>query len=107
MSAEHHAIDVYESTIFSKQLAKLSEEQLKIVEDEIDKIIDAPELGERKVGDLDYLWVHKFKIEGLLVLLGYSWVEGKLELYLLNIGPHENFYQQIKKRRKADIQLIK
>lgn len=107
MPAEQNEIDVYESNTFSKQIANLSEKQLKVVEDEIDKIIDDPEIGERKVGDLSYLWVHKFKLEGQLVLLGYSWVENKLELYLLNVGPHENFYQQVKKRRKADIQLIK
>lgn len=107
MPAEQNEIDVYESNTFSKQIANLSEKQLQVVEDEIDKIIDNPEIGERKVGDLSYLWVHKFKLEGQLVLLGYSWVENKLELYLLNVGPHENFYQEVKKRRKADIQLIK
>lgn len=107
MSAEQNEIDVYESNLFSKQIAKLSEKQVKGVEDEIDKIIDDPEIGERKVGDLSYLWVHKFKLEGQLVLLGYSWVESKLELYLLNVGSHENFYQEVKKRRKADIRLIK
>lgn len=106
MCAEQNAIDVYESNTFTKQLAKLSDEQLKVIEDEIDKLIDNPELGERKVGDLSYLWVHKFKLEGQLVLLGYSWVENKLELYLLNISSHENFYQEVKKRRKADIRLI-
>ena len=107
MSAEQNEIDVYESNLFSRQIAKLSEKQVKVVEDEIDKIIDDPETGERKVGDLSHLWVHKFKLDGQLVLLGYSWVENKLELYLLNIGPHENFYQEVKKRRKADIRLMK
>ena len=107
MSAEQNEIDVYESNTFSKQIANLSEKQVKVVEDEIDKVIDNPEIGERKVGDLSYLWVHKFKLEGQLVLLGYSWVESKLELYLLSVGPHENFYQEVKKRRKADIRLIK
>ncbi len=107
MPAEQNGIDVYESSLFTKQIAKLSEKQLKVVEDEIDKIIDDPEIGERKVGDLSHLWVHKFKLEGQLVLLGYCWIENKLELYLLNLGPHENFYQEVKKRRKADMRLMK
>ncbi|MGP7732856.1 type II toxin-antitoxin system RelE/ParE family toxin [Oceanimonas smirnovii] len=107
MPAEQREIDVYESNLFTKQLSRLSVVQVKVVEDEIDKIIENPELGERKVGDLSHLWVHKFKLDGQLVLLGYSWVENKLELYLLNIGPHENFYQEAKKRRKADIRLLK
>ncbi len=40
------------------------------------------------------------------VLLGYSWLDDKLELYLLSIGPHENFYTDQKKHRKADLKLI-
>ncbi|MCG7587850.1 type II toxin-antitoxin system RelE/ParE family toxin [Photobacterium sp. OFAV2-7] len=107
MSEEQNEIDVFESRRFEKALGKLSESHLVIVEDEIEKIIADPEIGEQKKGDLSHLWVHKFKIESQQVLLGYSWVENKLELYLLNIGPHENYYQQMKKSRKADLKLIK
>ncbi|WP_320819138.1 type II toxin-antitoxin system RelE/ParE family toxin [Thalassolituus sp.] len=53
------------------------------------------------------LWVHKFKINGQLTLLGYSWTEyGKLTLYLLSIGSHENFYETVKARQYADINLM-
>ncbi|HCE5244026.1 TPA: type II toxin-antitoxin system RelE/ParE family toxin [Vibrio parahaemolyticus] len=108
MSDEQSAsdIDVYETRSFEKQMAKLSESQCEVVEDEIDKLIDNPELGTRKRGDLSHLWVHKFKMDNQEVLLGYSWVEDKLELYLLNIGPHENFYTEMKRRRKADLKVI-
>jgi hypothetical protein len=41
------------------------------------------------------------------VLLGYSWKAAKLELHLLNLGPHENFYQTAKKRRDADLKIIR
>ena len=53
--------------------------------------------GEQKKGDLSYLWVHKFKIEGKELLLGYSWVEHKLQLHLLTVGTHENYYQKNEK----------
>lgn len=99
-------IDVFESRSFEKQMNKLSEAQCEVVEDEIDKIIENPELGTRKKGDLSHLWVHKFKMDNQEVLLGYSWIEDKLELYLLNVGPHENFYTAMKKRRKADLKMI-
>ncbi|PCJ31322.1 MAG: hypothetical protein COA90_06640 [Gammaproteobacteria bacterium] len=52
MSEEQNQIDVYESRRFEKALSKLSEAQLKLVEDEIEKIIDEPEIGEVKKGDL-------------------------------------------------------
>jgi len=106
MSEQQKEIEVYQSNLFEKQLKKLSEQDLSLVEDEIDKVIENPEIGERKKGDLSYLWVHKFKMNGQLVLLGYSWQETKFELYLLSVGPHENFYENMKTRRKADLKLI-
>jgi len=99
-------IDVYQTRVFEKALNKLSDSDCAIVEDEIDKIIADPELGELKKGDLSYLRVHKFLLHKQQVLLGYSWVEDKLELYLLNIGSHENFYRDAKKRSKSDLKFI-
>lgn len=99
-------IDVYQSRRFEKALNKLPEAQLKVVEDEIDRIISEPLVGEVKKGDLNFLRVHKFQLNNQQVLLGYSWVERQMELYLLSIGPHENFYIDQKKHRKADLKLI-
>ena len=107
MSDEQKEIEVYQSRRFEKTLDKLSDEQLAIVEDEIDRIIADPEIGEAKKGDLSHIRVHKFKSGPQLYLLGYSWIEDRLELYLLNFGSHENFYTDMKKRRKADLKLIK
>ncbi|GAB1103328.1 MAG: hypothetical protein Sw2LagTSB_12180 [Shewanella algae] len=106
MSEEQNEVDVYESRRFERALNKLSHAQQKVVDDEIDKIIDNPELGAIKKGDLSHLRVHKFNMENQQVLLGYSWIEHKLELYLLNIGPHENFYAQMKEHRKRDLKLV-
>ena len=107
MSEEQNEIDVYVSRRFKKALSKLPEAQLKIVEDEVDRIIDDPDMGEQKKGDLSHLRVHKFKMDNQLALLGYSWLEEKVEIYLLQFGPHENFYQKIKVQRKVDIKLLK
>ncbi|MEX2990351.1 type II toxin-antitoxin system RelE/ParE family toxin [Serratia fonticola] len=99
-------IEVFETSRFAKALARLPEQFLAVVEDHIDLIIDNPEIGELKKGDLSYLRVHKFQLNNQQVLLGYSWIEGKLELYLLSLGSHENFYQDQKRQRKADLKLI-
>lgn len=99
-------IDVYESSRFAKALGRLSEGQLMLVEDQIELIIANPELGELKKGDLSYLRVHKFQLNHQLTLLGYSWAAQKIELYLLSLSAHENFYQEQKRLRKADLKLI-
>lgn len=104
--AKKPVIEVYQSRIFEKAFGRLSEAHKDRVDEEVENIINDPELGERKKGDLSHLWVHKFKLDGQEVLLGYSWVEQKLELYLLNLGAHENFYKAAKKRRKVDIDLM-
>jgi mRNA-degrading endonuclease RelE of RelBE toxin-antitoxin system len=108
MSGEQNAqhVNVYESPVFKKALDKLPDEDVVIIEDEIDTIIDDPEIGEQKKGDLSYLLVHKFSLNGQQVLLGYNWQKAQLTLHLLNIGPHENFYDKAKKRRKADLKFI-
>jgi len=107
MLEEQNAIDVYESRSFTKSLKKLPKSQIKIIEDEIDRIIENPEIGELKKGNLSYLSVHKFKMDSLLVLLGYAWLEDKLEIYLLSFGSHENFYKKMQTKRSTDIKFIK
>lgn len=106
MPEKQNEISVYGSNRFEKALSKLPETQLKIVKNLIDKIIEKPETGEVKKGDLSYLRVHKFRMDNQQVLLGYFWIEDKLEIYLLHIGPHENCYQKVKGKRKVDLKVI-
>ena len=54
-----------------------------------------PKIGEPKKGDLAGIFVHKFKIYNQLTLLAYTYTP-KL-LTLLAMGPHENFYRDLKK----------
>lgn len=106
MSVKQNVVEVFQTKRFRKSCDKLSENELRIVENEIDKIIENPLIGELKKGDLSHLSVHKFKLNTQLVLLGYSWVAGKLELYLLGISSHENFYSNQKKQSKSDLKFI-
>ena len=59
-------------------------------------IADAPDVGERKKGDLAQLWVYKFRSNGQLYLLGYSREDAVRLVYLEALGPHENFYRDLK-----------
>ncbi len=92
MSEEKESeIEVRQTKVFKKVYKRLSESQQDQVDVEIDKIIDDPDIGTRKKGDLSHMWVHKFKLNNAQILLGYSWNEGELIITLMNVGPHENF----------------
>jgi len=56
-----------------------------------------PEIGEAKVGDLEGIYVYKFKLVDKQWLLGYRVISSK-KITLLLIGPHENFYRDLKKK---------
>lgn len=56
-----------------------------------------PSVGERKRGDLADLFVYKFRSQNQLYLLGYT-VDDEIHLiYLEAVGPHENFYRDLKR----------
>jgi len=104
--SEGKNLSVIMSSVFHKALKKLSKKEQNLVDDEVEKIIENPEIGELKKGDLSHMRVHKFKMNKQLMLLGYSYVDDKLTLFLLNIGSHENFYDKAKNRRESDLNLI-
>jgi len=106
MSVENNEIEVRQTPTFKKAFKKLSQKQQDLVDDQIESIIENPLLGTQKKGDLDHLWVHKFKMDNAEVLLGYSWNDSELVITLLNIGPHENFYRSARNRRDADLKII-
>jgi hypothetical protein len=54
-------------------------------------------LGNKKNGDLARLLVLKFRSSGQLYLLGYTRDEHIRLIYLEAVGPHENFYRDLKR----------
>ena len=60
-------------------------------------VADNPDVGERKKGDLAQLWVYKFRSQGQLYLLGYTREDTVRLIYLEALGPHENFYRDLKR----------
>ena len=71
----------------------------KKLDDHIRKIIDNPSIGTEKKGDLRGVYIHKFKIYTLQFLLAYRFVGEDLELIM--IGPHENYYRDLKSYLKS------
>ena len=87
---------VLQTRRFSRQYKKLHDNTAAYVDSAIDEVRQNPEIGERKKGDLAALRVFKFLSAGQLYLLGYTLDEGVRLIYLEALGPHENFYRDLK-----------
>lgn len=82
---------------FARQYKKLHNNTAIDVDVAVEDVRKNPQTGERKKGDLAALRVHKFHSGGLLYLLGYTLEEGVRLIYLEAVGPHENFYRDLKR----------
>ena len=82
---------------FARQYKKLHDNVAADVDAAVVTVCHAPRAGERKKGDLAQLWVHKFRSQGQLYLLGYSREDEVRLVYLEALGPHENFYRDLKR----------
>jgi len=90
-------MQVLQTPRFSKQLKKLKDNQKEAVDKAVQKVVDNPLIGIQKRGDLDYLRIYKFNMLKQQVLLAYSYEDEQLIIKLLGVGPHENFYRDIKR----------
>ena len=88
---------VQQTRRFARQYKKLYDNVIVDVDAAIETVAQNPLVGERKKGDLASLLVFKFRSQGQLYLLGYSLDEAVRLVYLESVGPHENFYRDLKR----------
>ena len=91
------ATRVLQTPAFKKSVKKLKPNQKKDLDAVVKELMENPNLGEQKKGDLVFLRVYKFKMNKQLTLLGYGFDDGTLTLELMALGSHENFYRDIKR----------
>jgi len=91
-------MQIFQSRSFEKQVKKLSRSEKDALDLEVKRIAEDSSLGEGKKGDLKDVFVHKFKLKTTQYLLAYRKVGGDLELVM--IGPHENYYRDLKQYLK-------
>ena len=89
-------LSVIQSHSFKKAVKKLHKNQKADLDAAVRTIIDNPNLGIQKVGDLSSVRIYKFKMLKQLTLLAYQIDNGQLILTSLMIGTHENFYRDVK-----------
>jgi mRNA-degrading endonuclease RelE of RelBE toxin-antitoxin system len=81
---------------FARALKRLHKNEKRALDKAVMAIATNPELGDAKVGDLTGISVYKFKANQSQWLLAYR-IVSRNEITLLVIGPHENFYRDLKK----------
>ena len=81
---------------FERSVKKLHQQQKADLDLAVRAIASDPVIGEAKVGDLAGICVYKFRMVNQLCLLSYR-VLDEDSIKLLTVGPHENFYRDLKK----------
>jgi mRNA-degrading endonuclease RelE of RelBE toxin-antitoxin system len=86
---------IIQSPLFARKIKKLKKNQKLAVDEQIRCVMKKPDIGQEKKGDLQGVYVHKFKIHTAEYLLSYRFQGENLEL--ITIGSHENYYRDLKK----------
>ncbi|QWD70749.1 type II toxin-antitoxin system RelE/ParE family toxin [Polynucleobacter sp. UB-Siik-W21] len=85
------------------QFVKRASKPLQLaIEDKVIEVCNNPRIGQQKLGDLQGIFVYKFRFNKQEYLMAYqfnhfangnfiTWIE------FCQIGPHENFYNQLKR----------
>ena len=89
---------IIQSRSFEQRVKKFNQSQKMILDEQIRLILENPNIGDEKKGNLSEVYVHKSKIKTILYLLAYRFNEERLELIM--IGPHQNYYRDLKKYLK-------
>jgi hypothetical protein len=87
-------IRVLQMPAFRRAYKKLHSNQKFEVNKAIEAIVDNPELGEEKKGDLAGIFVYKFECVNRQFLIAYEW--DPAARVLVALGVHENFYRDLK-----------
>ena len=90
---------ILQSRSFEKKVKRFGKRDKKILDKQIQSILENPALGREKKGDLRGVFIHKFMIHTTQYLLSYRFVGDALELIM--IGPHENYYRDLKAYLKS------
>ena len=81
---------------FERTVKKLHGQQKADLDAAVKVVAYDVSIGEAKVGDLVGISVYKFRMVNQLCLLSYRVLDAS-SIKLLAVGPHENFYRDLKR----------
>ena len=90
---------ILQSRSFERRVKKFIKREKNKLDEQIRKITDNLFIGSEKKGDLRGVYVHKFKLQTVQYLMAYRFDSEDLELVM--IGPHENYYRDLKSYLKT------
>ena len=90
---------IIQSRSFKRKVKKIGKQDKKVLDKQVIEIVKIPYTGIEKKGDLRGVFVHKFKLKSIEYLLSYRFIKDDFELIM--IGPHENYYRDLKNYLKA------
>jgi len=90
---------IIQSRSFKRKVKKFDQQDKKKLDKQIIGITKTPSIDIEKKGDLRGVFVHKFKLKSIEYLLSYRFIREDLELIM--IGPHQNYYRDLKSYLKA------
>ncbi|NDE72215.1 MAG: type II toxin-antitoxin system RelE/ParE family toxin [Actinobacteria bacterium] len=88
---------LFQTRTFERKYKKLKRRELDVINQAISRIIEDPNIGEVKKGDLRDIRVHKEKHKNEEFLVAY-WLSKQETIELIDFGVHENFYRDLKRR---------
>jgi mRNA-degrading endonuclease RelE of RelBE toxin-antitoxin system len=95
------ALNVLATPTFDKAAKKLSARDKLLLDVAVAQIAAQPAIGDERKGDLAGAFVYKFKLNRQDVLLSCHLQPDKaapVSVLLLSLGPHENFYSDLKRQ---------
>ena len=94
---EEKTIKIKQVGQFEKSVKKLHSNQKSALDNAVEAIKNNPHIGQQKKGDLGMIRVYKFRMVNQQTLLGYTYDKANNRINLIEVGPHENFYQKLKR----------
>ena len=90
-------MQVVQYPAFERVVKKLHSNAKQDLDNAVKVLMQNPQTGDMKKGDLNGIRVYKFNMVNQLTLLAYKYDETTESLTLLALGSHENFYRDLKK----------
>lgn len=81
-------MNIVQTSSFKRAVKKLHKNQKQDLDKAINSIVENPNIGDEKIGDLSGISVYKFKMVKQLTLLAYNYEDQTITLTLLALGTH-------------------